>query len=249
MKLRKETETGRSRKEGAATHPAIKADERAVHGRWYGDACGAAFAMELVGERWTILVVREMMLGARRFTELRAALPGLSAKTLTERLESLVALGIVERRQLPPPAPAQVYALTEWGRGLEPVLQELGRWAVRSPLHDPGLLMTPVALMLSMRTMLVPARAAGLELWIGFEVGGQHFAGRLTRGELAIHPGGERLAAPDLRFTAADARDFLPVFYGRKDPAECGGRLAIEGDPALVARFLELFELPAKVPA
>ncbi|GGZ13710.1 winged helix-turn-helix transcriptional regulator [Novosphingobium colocasiae] len=229
----------------ADTSPAGKRGE--VHGRWYADGCGAAFAMELIGERWTLLIVREMMLGGRRFTELRAALPGLSAKTLTERLGSLQALGIVEKRHLPPPASAQVYALTEWGRGLEPVMQELGRWAVRSPLHDPQLTMTPVALLLSMRTMLAAERVGDLGLWIGFEIAGQHFAGRLAHGELSVHPGGERLAAPDLRFTAPDARDFLPVFYGKKAPEECGSRLTIEGDPRLAARFLALFELPAKL--
>lgn len=237
MKLQKETETGRTESGGGG-----------VHGRWYADACGAAFAMELIGERWTLLIIREMMLGARRFTELRAALPGLSAKTLTERLESLVALGIVERRQLPPPASARVYALTEWGQGLEPVMQELGRWSVRSPLHDPRLMMTPVALMLSMRTMLAAERVGDLDLWIAFEIAGQHFAGRLARGELTIHPGGARLAAPDLRFTAPDAGDFLPVLYGKKSPEECGSRLIVEGDPALAARFIALFELPPKLP-
>lgn len=244
MRLQKETKTGRSAlQEGSGT-----ADSKPVHGRWYGDACAAAFAMELIGERWTLLIVREMMLGARRFSELRSALPALSAKTLTERLDSLVTLGIVERKLLPPPASAQVYALTEWGRGLEPVMQELGRWAMRSPLHDPSLMMTPVALMLSMRTMLAADRVGDLDLWIAFEVAGQHFAGRLARGELTIHPGGERLASPDLRFEAPDAGDFLPVFYGRKSPEECGSRLVIEGDAQLAARFLNLFELPVKLP-
>ncbi|WP_091145696.1 winged helix-turn-helix transcriptional regulator [Novosphingobium sp. CF614] len=218
----------------------------AVHGKWYGDACGAAFAMELIGERWTLLVIRELMLGGRRFSDIRASLPGLSAKTLTERLETLQGLGIVERAFLPPPVAAQVYQLTEWGRALEPVLQELGRWAVRSPLHDPGLPLTPVSLMLSMRTMLDPDRIGELELWIAFDVGEEHFAGRLRGRELAIHPAGNGVASPDLRFSAPSASDFLPVFYGKRSPEEAGGRLAVEGDPELVRRFLDLFALPPK---
>lgn len=219
------------------------------HGKWYGDACGAAFAMELIGERWSLMIVREMMLGARRFGELRAALPNLSAKVLTERLESLEATGIVARSYRKPPIAAQVYGLTEWGRTLEPVLQELGRWALRSPLHDPALPLTPVALMLSMRTMMNADKAEGLELWIAFDVGDQHFAGRLRDRDLAIHPVGEGMASPDLRFEAPEAADFLPVFYGKRSPEEAGGRLAIEGDPALAQRFIDLFLLPAKCDA
>lgn len=229
MKLKKETNSG-----------------RVVHGKWYDDACGAAFAMELVGERWTLLVIRELMLGGRRFSDIRASLPALSAKTLTERLETLQELGIVERALLPPPASAHVYQLTEWGRALEPALQELGRWAVRSPLHDPRLPLTPVALMLSLRTMLDPEKIGDLELWIAFDVGGERFAGRLRRGELGIHPAGETEMSPDLRFSAPSASDFLPVFYGKRSPEEAGNRLSIAGDRALAQRFIDLFALPSR---
>ena len=202
--------------------------------------------MELIGERWTLLVIRELMLGGRRFSDIRASLPGLSAKTLTERLETLRGLGIVARAYLPPPASAQVYQLTEWGQGLEPVLQELGRWAVRSPLHDPQLPLTATSLMLSLRTMLDSAKIGDLELWVAFDVGTEHFAGRLRGGELAIHPAGGGVASPDLRFSAPAAGDFLPVFYGKRTPEEAGGRLTIMGDPALARRFIDLFALPPK---
>jgi DNA-binding HxlR family transcriptional regulator len=219
---------------------------RPVHGKWYGDACGAAFAMELIGERWTLLVIRELMLGGRRFSEIRASLPSLSAKTLTERLESLQELGIVERAYLPPPVSAHVYQLTEWGRELEPAFQELVRWAVRSPFHDPGLMLTPVSLMLSLRTMLDPARIGDLELWVALDVGDDHFAGRVRRGELSIHPAGDGVMSPDLRFSAPSTADFLQVFYGKKSPEEAGGRLIVEGDPALAQRFIDLFVVPPK---
>lgn len=229
MKFQSETTTGRS-----------------VHGKWYGDACAAAFGMELIGERWTLPIIRELMLGGRRFSDIRASLPGLSAKTLTERLETLQAQGIARRAHLPPPASVQVYELTEWGRGLEPVLQELGRWAVRSPTHDPTLPLTATSLMLSLRTMLDPAKIGDLELWIAFDVGDERFAGRLRGRELAIHPAGAGVMAPDLRFSAPSANDFLPVFYGKRDPAEAGGRLVVEGDAALARRFIDLFALPEK---
>jgi DNA-binding HxlR family transcriptional regulator len=219
---------------------------RSVHGKWYDDACAAAFGLELVGERWTLLVVRELMLGGRRFSDIRASLPALSAKTLTERLETLQELGIVERVLLPRPASGQVYQLTEWGRGLEPVLQELGRWAIRSRLYDASLPLTPVSLMLSLRTMLDRRRIGDLELWVAFDVGDQHFAGRLRQGELTIHPAGDGMMTPDLRFTAPAASDFLPLFYGGNTPEEAGGDLAVSGDPALAQRFVELFVLPPK---
>ena len=105
MKLQKETESSDAR-----------------HGRWYEDACGTAFAMELVGERWSLLVIRELMLGPRRFSKLKNALNGISAKVLTERLESLERAGAVVRRTLPAPANVQVYELTEWGYQAKPVM-------------------------------------------------------------------------------------------------------------------------------
>ncbi|MCJ2179596.1 winged helix-turn-helix transcriptional regulator [Novosphingobium album (ex Hu et al. 2023)] len=230
MKLQKETDTG-----------------RAVHGKWYGDACAAAFGMELIGERWTLLVIRELMLGGRRFSDIRASLPVLSAKTLTERLETLRGLGIVEKAQLPPPSSAQVYQLTEWGRGLEKVLQELGRWALRSPQHNPALPLTPVSLMLSMRTLLDPKKIGDLEAWVAFDVGGDHFAGRVRHDGLSIHPAGDGMMSPDIRFSAESPSDFLPVFYGKKTPGEAGNKLKVSGDPDTVQRFLDLFAMPEKV--
>jgi DNA-binding HxlR family transcriptional regulator len=113
------------------THPAKR------HGKWYDDACGTAFALELVGERWSLLIVRELMFGGRRFSDLRGGLPGISAKVLTERLEGLERAKIVQRRQLPPPAAAQVYELTPWGYTSENAIKELGRWAATSPRSRP----------------------------------------------------------------------------------------------------------------
>ena len=118
--------------------------------------------MELVGERWSLLIVRELMLGARRFSDIRASLPGISAKVLTERLARLETAGVVARRQLGPPAPAQLYELTEWGRLSEPAIIELSRWALRSPRHDPTLSLSPVALMLNLRTTMDPSAARAL---------------------------------------------------------------------------------------
>src|SRR3954447_23862520 len=102
--------------------------------RTYGDRCGIARALDAVGERWALLVVRELLLGPKRFTDLRAGLPGASPNVLAQRLRELEAAGVVERQTLPPPAAAQVYALTARGAALEPVILALGRWGAEAAL-------------------------------------------------------------------------------------------------------------------
>ena len=221
--------------------------ETESHGKWYQDACGTAFAMELVGERWSILIIRELMLGGRRFSDLRGSLPGISAKVLTERLAGLEQAGVLVRRKLPPPAASQVYELTEWGYLAEPAIQELGRWAARSPEHDPTLPLSPVSFMLSMRTMLDKEAAGRMKMTIGFDTGGEQFVGRLADGALPIVR--EEPRAPDVLFRSETPMELAALFYGKMPLdvwAEGEGR-AIEGDRALAERFIDLFWLPEKV--
>lgn len=229
MKLQNETNSGRT------------------HGKWYDDACGAAFAMELIGERWAILVVRELMLGGRRFSDIRTSLPGLSAKVLTERLVSLESAGIVKKVQAGPPVSVNIYELTDWGRAIEPVLQELGRWAVKSRLHDPFLPLTPVAFMLSLRTMFDPELAEGLAMTVVLEVAENRFVARLANRELAITRIGAEEIAADLTFRAPTATDYLPVFYGKQPLETPGFRLELHGDREAAQTFMALFRLPAKL--
>ena len=103
--------------------------------RTYQDSCGVAHGLELVGERWAMLVVRELMLGAKRFGDLKDDLPGISANVLSHRLDELEQAGLVTRHKLPKPAAVWVYDRTDWARELEPVLQSFGRWAARDPHH------------------------------------------------------------------------------------------------------------------
>src|SRR5919112_1219498 len=131
--------------------------------RRYDDACGAAHALDLIGERWALLVMRELMLGPKRFSDLKRDLPGISANVLTQRLEGLEAAGLLVRRRLPPPASTQVYELTPWGYEAEPIVQSLGKWAARSPAHDPTLPISATSIMLSFRTMFDPERAASFK--------------------------------------------------------------------------------------
>ena len=213
--------------------------------RRYEDACGAAHALDLVGERWALLVIRELMLGPKRFGDLRADLPGISANVLTQRLESLEAAGVLVRRKLPPPASAQVYELTRWGYEAEPIFQALGRWAARSPAHDPTLRLSAVSLFLSFRTMFDPARAAGLKARIGFRIGAETFLVRIEDGGVEV--GRREIDAADVIISAA-APVIAAAIYGGVplDQLKGQGALNISGDGALAERLVTLFVLPPK---
>src|SRR6478735_2538967 len=140
--------------------------------RRYDDACAAAHGMDLIGDRWAMPVVRELLLGPRRFGDLKATLNGISANVLTQRLEGLETAGVLVRRRLPPPASVQVYELTPWGYEAAPIFQALGRWAVRSPRHDATRPFSPVSLMLSLRTMHSAQVAGNFEARIQLEMAG-----------------------------------------------------------------------------
>ncbi|HEX2134634.1 MAG TPA: winged helix-turn-helix transcriptional regulator [Microvirga sp.] len=213
--------------------------------RRYEDACAAAHALDLVGDRWALLVMRELIWGPRRFGDLRASLPGISAKVLAQRLEELEHAGVLVRRRLPPPAPAQVYELTAWGYESEPIFQALGRWAARSPAHDPTLPFSAASLLLSLRTMLDPERAAGLEARIGLRVGDETFIAHLADGRIEIARG--PLHGADVTFTGS-APALAGALYGGQPlkALEAAGALRIEGDRALAKRFVTLFPLPPK---
>src|ERR671927_1551198 len=129
--------------------------------RSYGEGCAAAHALDLVGERWALLVVRELLLGPKRFTDLRAGILHASPNVLSQRLRDLEEIGVVRRRKLPPPAASRVYELTEWGMELEPVVVSLGRWGARSR-SKPRAPLGVDSLILSLRTMFDPRAAAGL---------------------------------------------------------------------------------------
>jgi hypothetical protein len=190
--------------------------------------------------------MRELMLGPKRFGDLRADLPGISANVLTQRLEGLEAAGVLARRKLPPPASAQVYELTPWGYESEPIFQALGRWAARSPTHDPSLPLSAVSLFLSFRTMLDPERARDLVARVGFRIGPETFLARLAQGGIAV----ERAPLDDAQvvFTGT-APAIAAIVYGGQPLAaiETAGMLSVAGDRALAERFVTLFPLPAKV--
>lgn len=210
--------------------------------RWYDDACGTALALELVGERWSLLVVRELMFGPRRFGEIRANLPGISANVLTQRLESLEAAGVLLRRRLPSPANVQVYDLTDWGRESELPIRELGRWAARSPRHDPFAFMSTASAMVSLRTLVDPAKAAGQAMTVAFRFPDDAFVAQVADGGLNIHRG----EGPADATLAGDTMAMRRTIYG-KDGFDSSGTLALTGDRAVAERFVDLFALPEKI--
>ena len=203
--------------------------------------------MELVGERWSLLIVRELMLGARRFSDIRASLPGISAKVLTERLISLEGAGVLLRRQLPPPGKAQVYELTAWGHAAEPLIQELGRWAAQSSAHDPTLPLSPVSLMLSMRTMVDKRRVGSVKGKIGFAVGDETFVAQPDHGVLPIRRAD--VSEADAVFRAPVASVMAGGLYAGVpwEDLERDAGLQITGNRQLALQYASLFSLPPKL--
>lgn len=213
--------------------------------RWYDDACGTAHALELVGERWSLLVVRELMFGARRFSELRRGLPGISANVLTQRLGALEEAGALVRRTLPPPASVQVYELTPWGYEAEPAIQALGRWAARSPDHDPTLPLSAASAMLSLRTMFSAEAARGVRATACFRFGAEEYRATVDDGRFAVARG--EADGADL-LIGGTPEGMAALIYGGAPAAELetAGLLRVEGDAGLLARFARLFPLPLK---
>lgn len=216
--------------------------------RTYEDSCGVAHGLDLIGERWALLVVRELMLGAKRFGDLKADLPGISANVLTHRLVELERTGLVTRRKLPKPAAVWVYELTDWARELEPVMQQLGRWAARDPHHRKDLHFGVTSLILSLRTNFDPALADAVNTTVGLRANDEFYTARVARRKLTITPG--EPDDPDATISG-DPRMFASVTYGGRGFADAiaAGDLEVSGDPAIAERFLSLYTLPPAVDA
>jgi DNA-binding HxlR family transcriptional regulator len=212
--------------------------------RTYDDGCAAAHALDLVGERWALLVVRELLLGPKRFTDLKAGLPGASPNVLSQRLRELEGAGIVRRRKLPPPAASRVYELTEWGEELEPVIVRLGRWGARSPSKPRDAALGVDSLVLSFRTMFDPRAAEGLQANYELLFGEDRFRAVVDEGRFEISRGAAE--RPDV-IVEADPGTLTELVYAGRSLAEAleAGDLKIEGDRSAFERFLGLFPLPA----
>jgi len=215
--------------------------------RTYDDGCAAAHALDLVGERWALLVVRELLLGPKRFTDLRAGIPKASPNVLAQRLRELERAGVVRRRKLPPPAASRVYELTEWGEELEPVIVRLGRWGARSPSKPCDAELGVDALILSFRTMFDPRAADGLKASYELRLGEDRFRAVVVDGQFEVARGGAE--RPDATIETDAGTLAALVYDGRRlEEALRSGDVEIEGDESAVARFLTLFPLPEPAP-
>ncbi len=216
--------------------------------RGYNDGCALAHGLELVGERWALLVVRELLLGPKRFTDLQADLPGVSADVLSQRLKELQAAGLLRRRRLGPPAPAWVYELTGWGAQLEPLITGMAQWASQSPalpVHAP---ISAASLILSLRALFDPDAAAGLDATVALRIGDEGFVIRIADQLIDVTRGAVGQADVAL---GTDTETLTGLLHDGLDleAARESGRLELTGDVAAARRFLTLFPLPKPVAA
>ena len=210
--------------------------------RRYDQYCPVCHALELVGERWALLVVRELLKGPKRYTDLLEGMPGVGTNILASRLRELEAGGIVQKRRLPPPAASTVYELTEYGRELEEPLYALARWGARSlPPPEKGQDFYPDWGLNAFAALLDPDAARGLSATYVVRVADDVYTVRLEDSTVHVEVGATKDA--DLDFTAGQ-ETFFGMASGELDPraALAGGDVTIEiGKPADLERFFSVF--------
>ena len=208
--------------------------------RRYNDPCPIARGLSLVGERWALLIVRELLLGPKRFTDLHRGLPTASQNVLSQRLHELHRDGVVGRRRLGPPTSATVYELTDWGRELEPVLEHLGRFGVRAPITstaDIGL----DSLMLAVTSMFAPEAVGDLTTSCELRLDEDTFHATIADGRMDLARGAAE--RPEV-VVGTDTDTLRRLTFG--DDAEraellASGRVRLEGDHRTLARLAEAF--------
>ncbi|RKE17515.1 helix-turn-helix domain-containing protein [Streptomyces sp. TLI_171] len=206
--------------------------------RSYEDGCGVAHALELVGERWALLVVRDLLLGPKRFTDLQAGLPAAGPNVLTQRLRDLERAGVVRRRTLPPPAGSKVYELTDWGAELGPLVEGLGRWGSRSPVIPRSGPVRADSLLLGLRATFAADPAPDWTADYEVRLDPDRFTVRVVEGRLVSVTRGQPPAPAAV--LAADPAALDAVLSGRTTPeaAVADGSLTIDGDVPAALRLL-----------
>lgn len=213
--------------------------------RSYNQYCGLAYALDIVGERWTLLIIRELMAGPRRFKDLLAGLPDISTNLLAERLKHLEQQGLLCRRTLPPPAGSTVYELTPVGKMLEKTLLELGKWGSQFvPSSPEGVALLPIgSYALTLKTFFRPELAQGIRETYELHVGNEVLQVQINEGKIDVRQG-ESLK-PDVVLWTNIAL-YLGLLQRQVQPEEAvaKGLIRVEGDPAALNRFLDLCGLP-----
>ena len=203
--------------------------------RSYGDQCGVARSLDVIGERWALLIVRELLLGPKRFNDLLAGLPGASPNVVSQRLRELTGHGVIRQLDLPPPARVRLYELTDWGRELEPVVLHLGQWGDRAPLPD-GAQAGLDSVLLAIQAAADPAGLTGrYELRIGADT----FTVDATAGPARFRRGAAD--QPDATVTT-DADTFRAVVFGQRPIADAtaSGDLRLDGGPDAASQLTGL---------
>ena len=205
--------------------------------RSYGDQCGVARSLDVIGERWALLIVRELLLGPKRFNDLLAGLDGASPNVISQRLRELTGSGVIRQRDLGPPARVRVYELTDWGRELELVVLHLGQWGTRAPLPE-GARWGLDSLLLALQATADPLVVNGrYELRVGADV----FTVDGTSGSVRVRRG--TADRPDAALTT-DADALHAVALGKRSIAETAesGDLRLDGDPQAISGLVGLLQ-------
>src|SRR5688500_4826925 len=211
--------------------------------RIYGQYCGIAYALEIVGERWALLLIRDLILGPKRFTDLRRGLHRIPSNVLSARLKELEKAGVIRRRLLPRPSTGIVYELTEYGRGLEDIVLRLGLWGASS-LGEPRPedTVNVDSLMLALRATFRPEAARELQATYEFRLGEIVIHARIDKGALEVVEG--PLADADL--VIETDLTLRALMSGELSPSEAveSGKVRLTGKPELLDRFVEVFHIP-----
>jgi DNA-binding HxlR family transcriptional regulator len=211
--------------------------------RTYGSYCGIARALEIVGERWALLVVRDLIQGPKRFTDLRRGLPRIPSNVLSARLKELEHAGVIHRRLLPRPSTGIVYELTEYGRELEDIVLRLGLWGARL-LGEPRLddSVNPDSMMIALRATFRPDAARDLRASYELRLGEIVLHARIDKGSLEVAQG----PLPDADLVLETDLTLRALMSGELSPAEAvrSGKARLTGKPELLERFVEVFHIP-----
>jgi DNA-binding HxlR family transcriptional regulator len=211
--------------------------------RSYGEACTMAHALDLVGERWALLVVRELLLGPKRFTDLQRSLPRANPRILAQRLRELTDVGVLRHRKLGPPTSSYVYEVTSWGADLEPAIMYLGWWGSRSPHLDMDADVSAVSAMLALKGRFDPASATGLTAEFVVRFGDDHFTVRVADGQIRI---GREPATQPHAVIDTDTKTFAALLTKRLRLPDAidSGRLHLTGPAELVEKLFNAVQPP-----
>ena len=217
-----------------------------MNNRSYNQFCALAYALDIVGERWTLLIIRELLTGPRRFTDLLEGLPGISSNLLSERLKGLMQQGLLRRRVLPPPAGSSVYELTPVGLALKSALLELGKWGSQFlPASLEGVALPSLgAMALAIQAFFHPEQAQGVDETYELHLGDEVLQVQVKEGELQVQQG-QALKADAAFYTEMPV--FVGLFAGQLEPEQAisAGLVRVEGGEGALRRFLSISGVPA----